>query len=117
MEKLSRRNDFRTYIFSTPVGTSTLNSRTSATVPELADANEVIICVAVADTGARTQIFFTKSDTIATYSEYKYARPNNADQAYSYDVQWIPASNEVNIRFNYKGTSASTPKIYEVMYR
>ena len=117
MEKLSRRNDFKTYIFSTPVGTSTLNSRTSATVPELAGANEVIVCVAVTETGSRTQIHFTKSSAITNYSEYKYARPNNADQAYSYDVQWIPASNEVNIRFNYKGASASTPQIYEVMYR
>ena len=110
-------NDWNLYTLTTPVGTSTLNSRQSITISELANAKEVIICVSSSADNAQHQIYFAKADGISTYADYRYIRPNNSEYAYSYDVQWIPASNEINIRFNYKGSSANTPKIFFVMYR
>lgn len=115
MDRLAKKNEFLTYTFDTPIGTSTLNSVQSAVVPEIDGAEEVIICVSSSDT--TQQIHFVKSSAISAYIEYKYIRPNSSDYSYSYDVRWTPASNTIGIRFNFKGSSASTPKIYHVMYR
>lgn len=121
MEKLSRRNDFKLYTLTTPIGTKTVNSRQSTTISELSGASEVIICVR---TGSATtpdyESHFIAHDGADFYSDYFYQRPQDNDYGILYDVQWIPASNEVNIRSDVIGSKVSAsgyPKIYAVMYR
>lgn len=121
MDRLARKNDYKLYTLETPIGTKTTNSRQSITISELSGATEVIICVR---TGSETtpdyESHFIAHDGANTYSDYFYQRPPNNDYGVLYDVQWIPASNEVNIRSDYIGTSVTStgyPRIYAVMYR
>lgn len=123
MEKLSRRNDFKLYTLDNPIGTKTTNSRQSITISELSGASEVIICVRTGSTEGGTpdyQSHFIKHDYATTFSDYFYQRPPDNNYSLLYDVQWIPASNEVNIRTNFVGTnvgSTTYPRIYAVLYR
>lgn len=104
---------------TSPIGTNTTNSRQSATVSELSGAKEIIIVVRTGATGMAYQTHFVYFEN-TTYTDYMNVRPPDSNNQYIYDVQWIPSSNEINIRYDYKGTSVSSnayPKIYGVLYR
>ena len=120
MDRLARRNDFKLYTLETPLGTSTLNSRQSATIAALAGATEVIILSGTASNSLTEKHFINHPDIegLDNFMHYFYVRPSSAGYAYSYDVQWLPDTNEVTIRYVYKGESMTGyPRIYAVMYR
>jgi hypothetical protein len=117
MEKLSRRNDFKLYTLTTPVGTSTTNSRQSATIPELAGAREIVVVVKTTDDGQAYQHHFIDVGA-GSYYDCFYGRVPDNNYSYVYDIIWNQTEYRVSIRFNYKGTNFNgTPKIYAVMYR
>lgn len=119
MDKLNK-NSWNVHTLTTPIGTKTVNSRQSTTISDISGASEVIICVRTAEDGNEYQSYFRKHGTVAIYSDYVASRPPSSEYGFTYDVQWLPESNEVNIRSDVIGSSVSNtgyPKIYEVMYR
>lgn len=119
MEKLARRKNYQTYTLTNPLGTNTTNSRQSEIISELSGATDIIVVVKTSADGTAYLSHFVDGGE-ATYGDYVSVEPPNDAYGFTYDIQWIPATNEINIRYNKKGSSVSStgyPKIYAVMYK